>query len=391
MSRRLNGNIENRGGGRYRLTVSGGTDHNGKRIRHRKTVEAKSDREAERELMLYLAQLEGSNFYEPETLRFKEFAEKWLEEHCKVNLSIKTCKDYEWMLNKRVYDAIGHMPMAKIKPLHIIEFEGNLRKDGARLDGKPGGLSEKTIMYHHRLLSSIFSTAVQWGVVKENPVQRIRAPKVRKKGMNVYNMENTAAMLEALKQEPLKWQVLVQLALVTGLRRGELLGLVWEDIDFENNTLDVNKASQSLAGHGTFTKDTKNYESERLISLPGSTMLLLKEFRKEWIENKLKLGDLWEGSERLWVSRYGGHMHTDTPTKWFPKFIKRHNLPHITFHGLRHTSATLLIHQGVNIRSVSGRLGHSRTSTTMDIYAHALKSADETAADIMEDILVNTK
>lgn len=341
--------------------------------------------------MLYLAELEGSDFYEPEVLRFKDFAEKWLEEHCKVNLAIKTYRDYEGMLNKRIYAAIGHLPMAKIKPLHIIEFESSLRKEGARMDGKAGGLSEKSIMYHHRLLSSIFSTAVQWGVVKENPIQRVKAPKVRKKGVNAFNLEDTTTMLEVLKKEPLKWQVLVHLALVTGLRRGELLGLEWEDISFEDNTLDINKSSQSLVGHGTFTKDTKNEESKRLISLSESTMTLLKKYRKEWIENRMKLGDLWEGSERLWISRYGGSMHTDTPTKWFPKFLKRHNLPHISFHGLRHTSATLLIYLGANIRSVSGRLGHSRTSTTMDIYAHALRSADEAAADIMEDILAKSK
>ncbi len=390
INRRLNGSIEKRGEGRYRLTVSGGYDHEGKRIRHRRTVQAANDTEADKKLLMYIAELEGSDYYEPERLRFKDFAIKWLKEHARPNLAPKTFMDYEKMLKDRIYPAIGHLTMNQIKPLHIIEFEGTLRKDDARFDGKPGPLSETTIRYYHRILSSIFSTAVEWGVVKENPVKRVKAPRVKKKKVRVYNLEEAAAMLEALKEEPLKWQVLVHLALVTGLRRGELLGIEWQDINFEKGILDINKASQSLPKRGTFSKDPKSEGAKRLISLPESTIQILKEYRKEWIENKLKLGDLWEGSNRLWVSRYGGHMHTDTPTKWFPKFLKRHSLPHMNFHGLRHTSATLLIAQGVDVRSVSGRLGHSRTSTTLDIYTHALRSADEAAAEIMENIVSNT-
>lgn len=391
MSRRLNGSIEDRGGGKYRLTVSGGTDHNGRRIRHRKTVDAKNEREAERELMLYLAQLEGDNFYEPQMLKFKDFAEKWLAEYGKANLAASTYRDYKTMLNQRIYPAIGHIPIAQVRPLHIIEFENSLRKHGVRFDGKPGGLSESTILYFHRVLSSIFETAVQWEMIKTNPVKRIKAPKAQRSKVKAYGVEETTALLEALTGEPLKWQAIVHLAVATGLRRGELLGLEWADVDFEKMTLDVNKASRALTGLGTFTVDPKTEGSKRLIAIPLETGQVLKDYRTEWIKQRMQVGDLWEGSERLWVTWNGKPMHPNSVTGWFSKFIKRHNLPHITFHGLRHTSATLLISKGLDVRSVSNRLGHSRTSTTLDIYTHALQTADKHAADIMEQLLTKTQ
>ncbi len=384
--RRLVGNIEKRGEGKYRLTVSAGTDANGKRIRHRRTVEAANDREAEKLLMLYLAELEGTHYYEPERLRLAEFANKWLAEYAK-NLAPKTYERYKAIFESRITPALGHLTMDKIKPLHIVEFLNSLQRDGARLDGKPGGLSEQTILHHHRVLSVVFNTAVQWGVMRENPMPRVKPPRVRKTKAAAYDEKQTAAMLEALEKEPLKYRVLIHLALVTGLRRGELMGLEWRDIDFQKNTLEVNRASQSLAGYGTFTKEPKTEESKRLVSLPLPTVQLLKEYRKEWLEEKIKIGDLWKGSERLWVTWDGRPAHAQTPTHWFPKFLKRHGLPHLNFHGLRHTSATLLISQGADVRSVSGRLGHSRTSTTMDIYVHSLRKADEAAANIMQGIV----
>ncbi len=389
--RRLNGSIEKRGEGRYRLTVSGGTDADGKRIRHRRTISAASDREADRELLRYIAELEGNNFHEPQKMHFKTFAEKWLKEYVKPNLSPKTYVRYGGMLRKRVIPALGHLTMDRIQPLHIVEFENSLRKDGARRDGKPGGLSPATVRYYHGMLSSLFGTAAGWGVVKENIVSKVKAPAAGSKKARAFDQQEAAKMLAALEEEPLKYKTLIHLALATGLRRGELLGLEWGDIDFENQTLDVPRASQSLPGYGTFTKAPKSEGSKRLVSVPASTMQILKEYRVEWLEYRLKIGDLWQETDRLFVQWDGKPMHTGTPSHWFRRFLAKHDLPHISFHGLRHTSATLLIRSGIDIRSVSGRLGHAKTSTTMNVYAHFLRSADEESAEIMDRILTQTK
>jgi integrase len=387
MSKRLVGHIEKRGPNKYRLTASGGFDSNGKRIRHRRTVTAKNDKEAEKLLAQFITELEGGDYYEPSKLTVKGFIEKWLLEYAEANLAPKTLYRYREIINSRIIPALGHLTLDRIKPLHIVEFENSLRKDGARLDGKPGGLSERTILHHHRILCIIFNTAVTWGVLKESPVARVKAPRVPRKQAKAYTEEQTAAMLAALESEPLKYRVMVHLALATGLRRGELMGLEWRDIDFEAGTLDVRRASQYLKGKGVFTKDPKTEESKRLVSLPALTLHLLKTYKTEWLKGRLQVGDLWQGSDRLFVTWDGQPMHPDTASNWFSAFLKRHNLPHIGFHGLRHTSATLLIRQGVDVRAVSSRLGHSRTSTTLDVYVHALRSADKAAAEVMNDIV----
>jgi integrase len=196
-------------------------------------------------------------------------------------------------------------------------------------------------------------------------------------------------LLKALETEPLKHKLLVYLALATGLRRGELMGLEWKDINFAQSTLEVRQCSQYLPGKGSFTKDPKNELSQRVIAIPHSVMAMLKQFKKQQAEERLKVGDLWQGSDRIFTTWDGQPAHPEWPSQWFSKFIKKHGLPHLTFHGLRHTSATMLIGQGVNMKEVSSRLGHSNISTTMDIYADSLKSADKDAAEKM-DLFLNS-
>jgi integrase len=385
---RLVGSIEWRGPGKARLTVSAGFGPNGKRIRHRKTVKAKNDVEAEKLLAAFIAEVEEGSYIDPSKLKFKDFVDTWLKDYAEANLAPKTYHRYKEILDSRIIPELGYARMDQIKPLHIVQFENSLRKDGVRKDGKRGGLSEKTIMQHHRILSIIFNTAVQWDIIRENPVKRVTPPKVKKKEIPAYDEEQTATMLAALEQEPIKYQALIHLALVTGLRRSELMALEWSDIDFESGTLEVTKSRQYAPGIGVHERDTtKNETSDRLISLPQSTLNILQMHKLEQEDLKEKLGSLWQGSNKLFTTNEGADMHPDTPTSWFPKFLKKHKLPHMNFHGLRHTAATILINKGVNIKAVSARLGHARTSTTVDIYAKALRKADKVCSDVMDNII----
>lgn len=175
--------------------------------------------------------------------------------------------------------------------------------------------------------------------------------------------------------------------LAAGLRIGELMGLKWEHVDFENNTIKIEQVNQYLPGEGTFTKDPKTETSKRLIAMPKEIMDLLREYKKEQNIERLKKGSMWIDTGYVFTQWNGQPMYPYTFTKWFPKFLEKHGLRRITFHQLRHTSATLLINAGENVRTVSARLGHSNTSTTMNIYAHALKSADRNAADKIANYL----
>ncbi len=206
---------------------------------------------------------------------------------------------------------------------------------------------------------------MQWQVIYSNPAARVKPPKVPKKQAACYDEDQMVTLLGILDQLPLKflkYRVMVDLALATGLCRGELMGLEWKDIDIDNCTLEVRQASQYLPGKGCFVKDPKNESSKRLISVPVNSIALLKKWKAQQSKKRLKVGDLWHKQnekceEENWVFTTwdGRQMHPDTPTKWFNKFLAEKKLPHIPWHGLRHTSATLLIADGSDIREVSGR------------------------------------
>ena len=382
------GSIENRGKNSYRLIVSCGMDNDGNQIKKTRTVKASSPKEAEKLLAIFIAEIEKGQFVAPSKLTLSDFVERWLRDYAETNLAPKTLFRYKQILDSRILPAMGHLKLEKIQPVHLLEFYNNLREEGIRTDGKPGSLSESTILYHHRLLSSILQDAMQWQIIASNPASRVKPPKAVKKQAACYDEIQTAALLEAANKEPLRYTVLITLAVATGLRRGELMGLEWKDINFEKGTLEVRQASQYLPGKGLFTKDPKTETSKRIISVPTSVMAFLKQYKVTQSEERLKVGDLWQGSDRLFTTWDGKPMHVDTISKWFPEFLRRHSLPPLPFHGLRHTAATLLIGQGLHAKTISNRLGHSNISTTMDIYGHALKSADREAADKLDHLFI---
>lgn len=397
----MNGSIERRGKKSFRLTVSGGFDSSGKRIRHQRTIKVQATtekgqaEEAEKALAAFVLEIERGEFFGAGKMTLKEFAELWLQDYGKHSLAPKTYFRYKEIIEGRINDSLGHIKLEQLRPAHLVKFYSQLQEDGSRKDGKGGGLSGKTIQQHHRILSSIFSTACQWEAMRSNPASRVKPPKVQKANVNFYDEEKAEALLNALQQEPFKYQVMVAIALVTGCRRQELFALTWGDINFENRTITINKAAQYLSGRGMFLKSTKNTESERDVPIPAFTLELLKAYRKAWIADKMKIGEQWQldkkdkyseewkGLEPLFITWNGFPMHIDTITKWFPKFLDRHGLPRINFHALRHSAATLFIAWGIPPRSVSKLLGHARTSTTQDIYAKSLKSVEKIAAERM--------
>lgn len=401
------GSLEKRGKDSWRLIVSCGMGPDGKQEKKTRTVKVetpcprpscsgcdkvtrcKARKEAERLLAEFVAEVEKGLYVEPSRLTFRDFAERWLRDG-KPDLAPKTRLRYKEIL-ERAGEAMGHLKLERIKPLHLVEFYNNLREEGIRRDRRAGRLSEKTILYYHRVLHAMFSDAVKWGILSQNLADKVEAPKPKRAKVAYYDEKQTAALLAALETAPLQFRTAILLELATGLRRGELMGLEWQDVDFEANTVEVKRASQYLPGHGVFTKEPKTETSKRVIAVPASVMAVLKQYKAAQAEHRLQVGDLWQGSNRLFTTWDGRPMHPDTITKWFREFIRKHNLPPITILGLRHTAATLLIAEGVPLKNVSSRMGHSNISTTVNIYAHALQSVDRAAAEKLDRILSRGK
>lgn len=250
-----------------------------------------------------------------------------------------------------------------------------------------GALSGKTRLQYHRFLSSMLKTAVQWQYIPANPCAQVAAPKAEHKETAYLDEEQTAQLMTALEEEPIMYRTIVLLLLNTGLRRGELCGLEWGDIDLSKAVLSVRRNASYLPGRGVFADTPKTKSSVRSIKIPIPCVSLLLQYQRCQDSQKEQMGAAWKGSSRLFTTPTGGPVHPDALTNWFGRFVKRHNLPYITLHGLRHTNATLLIAAGTNLRTVSSRLGHAQTSITANIYTHAIQSADAAAAQTLETLL----
>lgn len=256
----------------------------------------------------------------------------------------------------------------------------------------PGkSLSSSTIQHYHRLISNILNDAVGWQYIPYNPCSRISAPKADTPDIEYLDDDQAKHLAELISHEPGYYQRPILILLLTGLRRSELLGLEWQDIDWSNKTLRVVRTSQCLPQQGVFTDFTKNETSKRLVIISDQVVKVLQEQYLWQQQQRKQFGSEWIDSQRLVTAPNGAPIHPDRLTHWFSKFIKRTDLPQIHLHSLRHTYATLCIAKGVPITAVAAQLGHANVSTTTTIYAHAIKSAQIAAADkvgyIFEDII----
>lgn len=394
------GSIEKRGKNSYRLTVAEGFDLNGKPMIHRKTVHG-TKKDAEVELAKFVTEVQNGLVVDGKSLRFSEFTEIWKRDYGSKELAPTTYKRYCRMLETRLLPYFGHFYINKIRPTDIMKFYDLLEKDTqlVRKKGNNGSktkkpLSGKTILEHHRLLRAMLHKAVYWQLIVANPTERVQAPKARKPKRKSYDDEQTKILLETLEKlsiEETKYKVAIILTVFTGVRLGELMGLEWQDIDLKNGIICINRSSQYLSDMGVFTKTPKTESSIREIAIPEFIISLLEEYKLWYEEQKSIYGELWTNSDRLFVQADGKPMHPSSISKWFVRYVSTIGLPVINFHGLRHTNASLLVAQNVDIAVISARLGHAQISTTLDFYVHPLLSHNRKAGYALENLLLPTR
>ena len=394
------GSIEKRGKNSYRLTVSEGFDLNGKPMIHRKTVHG-TKKDAEVELAKFVTEVQNGLVIDGKSLKFSEFTEIWKRDYGSKELAPSTYKRYCRMLETRLLPYFGHFYINKIKPTDIMKFYDLLEKDTqlVRKKGNNGSktkkpLSGKTILEHHRLLRAMLHKAVYWQLIVANPAERVQPPKARKPKRRSYDDEQTKILLENLEllpNEDTKYKVAIILTVFTGVRLGELMGLEWQDVDFRNGIISINRSSQYLSYIEVFTKVPKTESSIREIAIPEFIVSLLEEYKLWYEEQKSIYSELWTNSDRLFVQADGKPMHPSTISKWFVKYVGQIGLPVINFHGLRHTNASLLVAQNIDIAVISARLGHAQISTTLDFYVHPLLSHNRKAGYALENLLLPTR
>ena len=392
------GSIEKRGKNSYRLSCLAGYNLQGKPIKKTKTVHG-TKKEAEIELAKFVADVQNGMVIEGKSLKFSEFTEIWKRDYGSKELAPSTYKRYCRMLETRLLPYFGHFYVNKIKPTDIMQFYDLLSKDTQLIRKKDNGgnktlkpLSGKTILEHHRLLRAMLHKAVYWQVIVSNPAERVQPPKAKKPKRKYYDDDQCKILLENLEQldeEQIKYKTAIILTVFTGVRLGELMGLEWNDIDFRNGIVSVNRSSQYLADTGVFTKVPKTESSIREVAIPDFVISLLEEYKLWYEEQKSLYGELWINSNRLFVQADGKPMHPSTISKWFVKFIEQIGLPVINFHGLRHTNATLLIAQNIDVAVVAARLGHAQITTTFNFYVHPIIAHNKKAGFALENLLLS--
>ena len=318
------------------------------------------------------------NRKKPENKIVSDFAKEYLSIQ-KTSLSPTSYVLYERIIEQHILPMFGRMRLRDIKTYHVQDFIMKLNSM-PRSDGKPGHIAPQTVKRYTSVLRSMLTMAYKMYYMDDDVglSRRLTFPKERYQEVDVFTIEETKTILDAAKTEPINIRLLIELALFTGMRRSEIVGLKWSDINFDKQCLSVWRSIYKPKGEKSIEKEPKSHSSFRTIALPNCLCETLEEYKKSQEQYSLSLST-WQNLDYIFTDDSGNVMNPQTPTKQFSHFLARHNIRHLKFHCLRHTSATILLATGCDIKTVSARLGHSSIETT-DIYVHKLESVDKQAA-----------
>ena len=349
---------------KYKIVITIGRK-NGKKIRYAERFVGglRQARLRENELKI---QLKEGNSIQKCYLTFKELSEEYLEKQ-KYKLSPKTYVTYEQRV-RIVNTQIGDIKLKDLNTKILENFYFYMKNEYISEKSKKN-ISNTTLQHYYTMINNILEQAIKWGYIKQNPNIKIDKPKRERNEIKVYTKDEVIELLEVVKNESLLYQSIIYLALDLGCREGELVALTWDDINLKTGEVKINKTVQYIKGE-TIEKETKTVNSDRKVFITSTTINLLKKYKLEQQKNKMLLGNKWGNSNRILVNDFGNGINHDTPYQILKKIIKRYNLKDITFHGLRHTNASLKIEQGIQSQIISKSLGHSSIQITHKYYSH---------------------
>ena len=376
--RRANGegNIRKRKDGRWEGRYTVGHDpETGKAII--KNVLGKTQAEVKEKLKKAIEENVGIDYGRSKTYTAGNWLEVWYENYAKIKMRPSSYLNYRGYIENHIKPQLGKIPLNDLTTLHLQQFYKKLLAEGRveRIEAQkqPKGLSAKTVRNIHQIISSALKLAVEQRLIARNPADGCALPKAERKEMQTLPVEQLTSFLREAKDSGV--YELYYLDLATGLRRGELLGLKWTDIDLDRGVLKIQRAISRQNGK-VVEAPLKTKNAYRTLPLSADAIDVLKA-------QKNKVGS----SEWVFPSPTGGPMSPDSVLHMLQRVLKRAGLPRIRFHDLRHTFATLALQNGVDIKTVSGMLGHFSAGFTLDTYAHVTTSAKREAAKTMGNIL----
>jgi integrase len=367
------GHIRQRGENAWELKFDIGRDPlSGKRTSRFVTFHG-TKREAQAELNRLLNRRNEGTYVDPTKMTVAEYLEHWLSVDIDRRLASKTAARHRGIIRHQIIPRIGHVPMRKLTAVHIEACEAELQRKGYVKGRKQGsGLSAQTVLHVHRTLSQALAHAVKTGVLFKNPAEQVKPPRPAGREIAILTKPEIATVLKAAEGTWLYLPVLV--GVTTGMRRGELLGLRWSDVDLKSARLTVN---QSLERKGVF-KSPKTRHSRRTITLPSLTVEAIARHKAAQAEERLRLG--LGKSDLVFTGPDGWLLDPNDITKAFGELVKATGVRQITFHGLRHTHISHQLMDGVHVKVVSERAGHANVGITLLVYAAFIPNMQADAA-----------
>lgn len=376
---------ENKKGKTYQLVLEYPSG-NGKRNRSYETLSAgTTKKQAEHKLMEKIMEIEQYGSGQPSQRTF----ESWLLEFEKLyvhgsGMAPTSVASYEDAIHVYIVPILGKIPLCELSPL-IIQKWVNQISEHSPATGKP--LSPKTVHNYYLCLKKALDIAVNMELLRENPALKVTLPKQKKYHCALYSEEEIRQLLDSVQGTDL--ELPVEMEISVGLRRGELLALKFSQIDFDKQTLTIAENIVSVRGKN-YTKEPKTRAGSRTISVSSVLVKKLLRQRAEYNSRKLQMGAEFHDTDLVFCKKNGEAYNADYFSRKFRRHLKRHGLRHMRFHDLRHICASVHLEQEVNPKVISKILGHSKVSTTLDIYSHVMEKSSQEAVDKMKAYLYDS-
>lgn len=334
----------------------------------RRVYYGKTRKEVQEKLKVALHEQQQGALVPASRQTVQTYLDYWLEAH-KVTIRLSTYVKYQKLI-KYIVPILGDVPLQKLTPLQVQSFYAQKLQDG---------LAPKTVNSIHGLLHEALDQAVKWNMIPKNVCDLVSAPRISKKELQVLTREQARTLLKAVKEHRL--ETILLLAVTTGMRRGELLALRWQDVNLETGTLQIQRTVDYIPKHGYVETEPKTKAGRRKIVLPSYVVEALKAHRLRQDAEKVVCGDLWVEKDLVFCGLHGNYFNPGYLWRSFSKFLRDIGLPHMRFHDLRHSAATILLEMNVHPKIVQELLGHSTIDMTMNMYSHVLPSLQKEVAE----------